>query len=170
MYRGFYTYVEHPTSEAGGKMSFEDARAAASRKHDEKEAVRLMEGLPGTPTESVSFRQLSGLRRASREEAERCRAAVDEEAQREFATGHFAAELFDSVPSPRSLYRRAEFLAVRDTFIAEYKPEGGIEFALTDMLAQTFFLPRRWMEVAVRRTKRDARRESEECTSWNQSD
>ena len=55
---------------------------------------------------------------------------------------------------------------VRDSFIAEYAPEGGIEYALVDTLAQAYFLQQYWTEVAVKRTRTSPVRETYEFAAW----
>lgn len=90
------------------------------------------------------------------------------EARREFVTGHLAATVFEPVDWMRSAWKRAKFLGVRDSFIDEYQPEGGVEVALVDTMAQAYFLQLHWTEEAVRRTKTDPRRETYEYNQWRQ--
>lgn len=162
----FSNYVHFLMSERGGSMSMEEACRSAAIKHDEAEAARLMEELLKTPMESVAFSQLSDLWCCSREEAEKYWNLAKNEAQREFLSGHMAAEAFEPVDWLRSVWQRARFLAVRDTFLLEYQPEGGIEYALVDTLAQAFFMQQYWSEVAVKRTKTTPYRESNEFNEW----
>ena len=162
----FRNYVHFLMSGGGGKMSVEEACRSAAIKHDEAEAARLMEDLLQTPMEAVSFSQLSDLWCCSREEAEKYWNLAKNEAQREFFSGHMAAEAFEPVDWLRSVWQRARFLAVRDTFLVEYRPEGGIEYALVDTLAQTFFMQQYWAEVSVKRTKTEPYRESNEFREW----
>lgn len=68
----------------------------------------------------------------------------------------------------RSAWKRAKFLGVRDSFIDEYRPEGGVEVSLIDTMAQAYFLQLHWTEEAVRRTKADPRRETYEYNQWQQ--
>lgn len=162
----FRNYVHFLMSERGGRLTHEDACHKASVRYDEKGAAELMEQLLSRPAEVVTFDELSDLWECSPEEAERYFAMVKNEAQREFATGHLAAKVFEPVDWLRSVWTRAQFLAVRDSFIAEYEPEGGIEYALIDTLSVCFFMQQYWAEMAVKRTKTDPRRESIEHTEW----
>jgi hypothetical protein len=162
----FRQYVEYMMSDSGGKLTLEEACKSASVRYDMKGAAELMEGLLSRPVESVSFAELSELWQCSSDEAERYFELVKQEAQREFRSGHMAAKVFEPVDWLRSVWQRAQFLAVRDSFIAEYEPEGGIEFALVDTMAICFFMQNYWAEVAVKRTRTDPRRESYEYTQW----
>lgn len=102
----------------------------------------------------------------SPEEAEFIWGQMKQEAQREFATGHLAATVFEPVDWMRSAWKRAKFLGVRDSFIDEYEPEGGVEVALVDTMAQAYFLQLHWTEESIRRTKSDPRRHSLEYAEW----
>jgi hypothetical protein len=66
----------------------------------------------------------------------------------------------------RSAWKRAKFLGVRDSFLDEYQPEGGVEVALVDTMVQAYFLQLHWTEEAVRRTNADPRRHSYEYEKW----
>jgi len=66
----------------------------------------------------------------------------------------------------RCAWERAKFLAVRDSFIEEYTPEGGVEVALVDTMAQSHFLQLHWTEVAVTRTNASPKRISDEYQQW----
>jgi hypothetical protein len=93
---------------------------------------------------------------------------MKQEAGREFMTGHLAATVFEPVDWMRSAWNRAKFLGVRDSFIDEYQPEGGVEIALIDTMAQAYFLQLHWTEESVRRTNADPRRHSYEYEKWEQ--
>ena len=81
-------------------------------------------------------------------------------------TGHLAATVFEPVDWMRSAWKRAKFLGVRDSFIDEYQPEGGVEIALVDTMAQAYFLQLHWTEEDVRRTNADPRRHSYDYAKW----
>jgi hypothetical protein len=91
---------------------------------------------------------------------------MKQEAEREFMAGHLAATVFEPVDWMRSAWKRAKFLGVRDSFIDEYKPEGGVEIALIDTMAQAYFLQLHWTEESVKRTRADPYRHSYEYENW----
>jgi hypothetical protein len=154
-------------SDSGGKLSLEDACRQASARHDQKGATELMEDLLKRDFECVSFSDLSRLWECSPEEAERYFELTKHEAQKEFCAGHLAAKVFEPADWLGSVWLRAQFLAVRDSFILEYNPDGGIEFALIDLLAMSFFMQNYWAEMSVKRTMTSPRRESQEFVEWN---
>jgi hypothetical protein len=163
----FRRYVGYLMSDPGGNLSLEDACKEASVRYDQKGAVELMEDLLKREFDSVSFNDLSRLWECSPEEAERYFELAKHESQRDFCSGHMAAEVFKSSDWLGSVWLRAQFLATRDSFIVEYKPEGGIEFALIDLLAMSFFMQNYWAEMSVKRTMTSPRRESKEFVEWN---
>jgi hypothetical protein len=162
----FRRHVEYLMSNGGGKLCLEDACKEASVRYDQKGAAALMEDLLNREFDSVSFNDLSRLWECSPEEAERYFELAKHESQRDFCSGHMAAEVFKSADWLGSVWLRAQFLAVRDSFIVEYKPDGGIEFALIDLLAMSFFMQNYWAELSVKRTRTSPRRETEEYRQW----
>lgn len=164
--REFRRFAHYLMSDRGGKHSLEDACRMASHRYDAKGAVELMEELLNTPVESVDFSRLKDLWECSPEEAERYFMLAKSEAQREFASGHLAAEVFEPVDWMNSVWHRARFIAIRDTFLHEYKPKGGIEYALIDTLTQAYFMQQYWMETAVKRTRTDPVRLTYEYAEW----
>src|SRR5260370_2581648 len=165
----FRRHVEYLMSNGGGKLCLEDACKQASVRYDKKGAAELMEDLLKRDFVSVSFSDLSRLWECSPEEAERYFELAKHESQREFCSGHLAAEVFKSADWLGSVWLRAQFLATRDSFIVEYKPEGWIEFALIDLLAMAFFMQNYWAEMSVKRTMTSPRREFQEFVEWDRS-
>lgn len=162
----FRSYVRYLMSDRGGKHSVEQAIAEASVRYDQRGAEALMDELLSTPIESVEFTTLKDLWDCSPEDAERFFALMKNEAQREFATGHAAAKAFAPVEWMETVWRRAQFIGMRDSFCEEYEPRGGIEHALIDTLTQAYFMQQYWMERAVERTNTDPRRESFEYAQF----
>ena len=153
-------------SEEGGSLSLDEAIEQATHQVDEQLAAEIFERLLTTSAESIDFDDLHKLWMHSPEEAEFVWRQMKEEAQREFMTGHLAATVFEPVDWMRSAWKRAKFLGVRDSFIDEYQPEGGVEVALVDTMSQAYFLQLHWTEEAIRRTNADPRRHSYEYAKW----
>jgi hypothetical protein len=162
----FRRYVKFLMSKQGGALTLEDACKSASARHDEKGALELMEELLKRDFESVSFSELSHLWQCSPEEGEQYFELVKQEGQREFCAGHLVLQVFEPVVWFRTVWNRGQFLAIRDTFISEYEPEGGIEFALIDTLVMSFFLQNYWSKECVKRTMTAPCRESAEFQAW----
>jgi hypothetical protein len=114
----FHHHVHRLTSNAQSKLSAENTCQLAAR-YDVKGAAELVEDLLKCPMESVGFGDLSRLWECALEEAERYFEIVKVEAQREFSTGHLAAKVFEPVDWLRSVWGRAQFLPIRDTFLVE---------------------------------------------------
>lgn len=165
-WRGMIRYHMSPE---GGNLSLEDACTMANAEYGKipTPEERLQE-LLNYSTENVSFNQLMRLWIADSGMAEKYFGRVKNEAQREFSSGHMAAKVFEPVDWMNSVWNRAQFLAVRDTYIVEFMPEGGIEFSLVDMLVQCYFMQQYWMEQTVKRTKTNPRRESYEYAKWQE--
>lgn len=153
-------------SEKGGSLTLEEAVKRATRQVDEQRAAEVFERVMTQSTEVTDFRDLHDLWTYSPEDAEFVWKQMKDEARREFVTGHLAATVFEPVDWMRSAWKRAKFLGVRDSFIDEYQPEGGVEVALVDTMAQAYFLQLHWTEEAVRRTNADPRRHSYEYEKW----
>ncbi|HVG29295.1 MAG TPA: hypothetical protein VM864_06190 [Pyrinomonadaceae bacterium] len=160
--------VAYYRSEKGGNLPLDQAVERATHKVDEKGAAELFERVLTQSAEVTDFDDLHKMWMHSPEDAEFVWQQMKIEAQREFMTGHLAATVFEPVDWMRSAWKRAKFLGVRDTFIDEYEPEGGVEIALVDTMAQAYFLQLHWTEESVRRTNADPRRHSYEYEKWEQ--
>jgi hypothetical protein len=160
--------INYYMSERGGKLTLEDACTMADKEYRSPTPDERFQELMNYSMENVSFDQLMRMWTADSAKAERYFALVKNEAQREFATGHLAAQAFEPVDWMSTVWNRAQFLAVRDSFIAEYIPDGGIEYSLIDMMVQCYFMQQYWMKQTVERTKTDPRRESYEFEQWKQ--
>jgi hypothetical protein len=149
-------------SEEGGSLSLDQAIERATHNLSEEEGAELFQQLMTRSSETIDFDDLHRMWMHSPEEAEFIWQQMKREGAREFESGHLAATVFEPVEWMRSAWARAKFLGVRDSFIDEYQPEGGVEIALVDTMAQAYFLQLHWTEEAVKRTKADPRRHSYE--------
>ena len=153
-------------SEKGGSLTLDEAVEQATHHVDEQRAAEVFERVMTQSAEVTDFHDLHDLWVHSPEDAEFVWQEMKQEARREFTTGHLAATVFEPVDWMRSAWKRAKFLGVRDSFLDEYQPEGGVEVALVDTMAQAYFLQLHWTEEAVRRTNADPRRHSYEYEKW----
>jgi len=96
----------------------------------------------------VSWHHLSLLSEHEPDAAQAAWGRVKQAARDELASGHRAAEVTEHHHSP---YVRAQFLAVRDSFIEEWQPRGGIELALIDMMAQAYDSYLKWLKIGSMR-------------------
>lgn len=158
--------VEYFQSEIGGGLSIEEAIDAATKKIDDQKATELYEKLLTQHAETIDFTDLLKLWEHSPQKAELIWLQMRREARLDFQSGHLATMVFQPAGWMRVTWQRAKFLAVRDSFIEEYQPEGGVEIALIDTMAQSHFLQLHWIEVAVTRTRADPKRHYDEFQQW----
>ena len=97
------------------------------------------------PTDQVSWGSLSRLIEADPEAGWAVWKRVKAEAFDELARGHRAAVAICWDDSP---WQRAQFIAIRQAFIGEWQPRGGIELTLIDQMAQAHTLYLHWIERA----------------------
>jgi len=99
----------------------------------------------GEPADQISWYSLTPLFEANPDAGWAIWERVKAEAYQELVSGHCAASALDWDDSP---WRRAQFLAIRQTFITEWQPRGGIELTLIDQMAQAHSLYLYWIERA----------------------
>jgi hypothetical protein len=161
--------ISYHMSPEGGNLSLEDACVMADAEYGKiPTPEERFQELMNYSTESVSFDRLMRLWIADSSLAEKYFASIKQEGQREFSSGHMAAKVFEPAEWMNTVWQRAQFLAVRDSYIVEFYPEGGVEMSLVDMLVQCYFMQQYWMEQMVRRTRTDPRRESYEYSKWQE--
>ncbi|MEP7338563.1 MAG: hypothetical protein ABI977_12565 [Acidobacteriota bacterium] len=141
--------------EDGGKLSLEEAKIKVDTyEGDVDEAVgRLL----SDPVDMASWYGLEKLHSKSPELAKTVWQWIKDEARREFESGHRAAKAFEPVHWIREAWRRAQYIAIRESFIEQWKPQGGIELAMIDMLVQSYYLYLYWNEVSVTRNETEMR-------------
>ncbi len=84
------------------------------------------------------------------------------EARAEFYSGHYGAQAFESMAYMHDAWRRAQYLAVRDALIEEWRPRGAMEFILIDQMTQSYVMQIEWTEKAMTRMQTRPRLESDE--------
>ena len=154
-------------SEMGGSLSLEEARACAYKAcKDEDEAKRIYDKMMSLPLDCLDFVDMLEMWPVAPWIAESLWERLKREAGDEFESGHLAGKAITPVHYMRTAWNVASFLGLRESFIAEWQPRGGIELSLIDMLAQAFLLYQHWVEQSVLRTKTRAREEHPEYTRW----
>lgn len=154
MHQAFVRMVAFYTSPGGGSLSSEEARArafhACDNKEDAKEEFRTMMKLP---VENLHFVDLMQLQNVAPRVAERFWEKVKREGHKEFISGHLAANITFPVGYMKGMWNIARYLGVRESFIDDWNPGGGIEVALIDMMTQSYFQWQYWLEQTVRRSE-----------------
>jgi len=88
------------------------------------------------------------------------------EARDEFFSGHYGARVFEVMSYQHEAWRRAQYLAVRDGLIEEWKPRGASEMSLIDQMTQSYVMQLEWTEKAMMRFQGEPRMESWEFQNW----
>jgi hypothetical protein len=138
-----------------------DAARKARREHEERRATLdecqrsgdytkvdfgALEIAEGTPVEELTWSLLDRLAEASAAACAEKWTQMKAQARREFAAGGPAA----SVVGADSPWKRAQFLAIRASFVEEWRPRGGVEVALIDQAAVAYRAWMQWQERATR--------------------
>lgn len=165
--RGFLRSVAFYRSEAGGALSVEEARARAFHPaKDRTEAMKELNMKLSQPVENLNFVDLAQLYTAAPRVAERLWEEVKREARKEFESGHLAANITFPADYMKQVWNIGRYLGVRESFLAEWKPNGGIEIAMIDMLAQSFFQWQYWLEKTVERSETQEKEEHPAYKEW----
>lgn len=162
--------VAYYRSEEGGAKTVEEARSLAYQEcKDRDQAKRLFDQIMARPVDRLSFRDLYEMWPADPVLAENLWEMIKQEAAESFESGHFATEAVFPAPDMRSAWNLASYLGIRESFVAEWQPRGGIELSLIDMLAQSFFQHQYWMKETVLRTRTRTREPTPEYVMWYQT-
>ena len=169
MQHAFVKKVAYYRSEAGGSLSIDDARANAFHAcTNAEEAKKELNMMLGQRVENLNFVDLLELHNFTPRVAERLWEHYKREGRKEFESGHLAANMTLPVDYMKGLWNVARYLGVRESFIDDWKPSGGIEIALIDMMAQSWFQWQYWLEQTVKRSKTTPRLEHTEYEKWKQ--
>lgn len=167
MHQAFIRMVAFYRSSAGGSLSVEEARKAAFHScKDEKEAKELFNEMMSLPLESLNFVDLLKLQEISPRVAEKFWERAKKEGRKEFESGHLAANITFPVGYMKGLWNIARYLGVRESFVDDWNPQGGIEVALIDMMAQCWFQWQYWIEQTVRRSETRERETHPDYDKW----
>ena len=167
MHAEFLRRVVYYRSEKGGALGIEEARAAAYHVcTNGEEALKQVNMLLSLPLKELNFVDLMSLAEAAPRTAEGFWELAKREGRKEFESGHLAGNISFPVDYNRKLWNIAKYLGVRESFIDEWGPRGGIEVSMIDMLAQSFFQFEYWYEQTVTRSQGRLRVESDGYMRW----
>jgi len=167
MHQSFVRLVAFYKSQDGGSLSVEEARAKAFHACDNKEdAKKRFQEMMTLPFESLHFVDLMELLNVAPRVAERFWEKVKREGRKEFESGHLAANITFPVGYMKGMWNIARYLGVRESFLDDWQPKGGIEVALIDMMTQSYFQWQYWLEQTVKRSETRPREEHPEYQKW----
>jgi hypothetical protein len=167
MHQGFLRRVAFYKSSTGGSLSTEEARAKAFHAcTDKEEAKKEFRSLMRLPLECLSFADLLKLQTVAPRVAEKLWESAKLEGRKEFYAGHLGANISFPEGYMKELWNLARYLGVRESFIDDWQPSGGIEMSLIDMLVQSYFQWQFWLEQTVKRSQTRERMEHPEYSRW----
>jgi hypothetical protein len=165
-----HAYIERVAfyrSQMGGSLGLEEARANAYHAcKDDEEAQRIYEKIMRYSLDNIDFVDLYEMWPVAPRMAEGVWEMLKSEAGDQFESGHLASEAMYPVHYMRSAWHVASYLGLRESFIAEWRPKGGIELSLIDMLAQAFLIYQYWVKQSVLRTETREREVHPEYEKW----
>src|SRR6185295_12620223 len=85
-----------------------------------------------------------------------------------FESGHLASDNLTPTQYHRTAWAVASYLGLRESFIAEWKPAGGIQLSLIDMLAQSFLQFQYWVKQSVIRSQTRLRKHTHGYIQWQE--
>ncbi len=169
MHNAFVQTVAFYRSERGGSLSVEEARRRAFHPcADEEEAIKELDLMMGLPVQNLNFADLSRLYGFAPRVAEDFWERVKKEGRAEFESGHLAANITFPEGYMKGMWNIARYLGVRESFLDDWNPQGGIEIAMIDMLAQSYFQWQYWLEQTVKRSETREREEHPEYQQWKE--
>lgn len=107
------------------------------------------EELLRTAPDSISWHELGYAEESSPGTSVEIWTHIKQAARDELENGHRAADIVAGVLSP---WVRAQFLALRESFIADWQPKGSVEMRLIDQMAQIYTQYEFWIQMAVQRS------------------
>jgi hypothetical protein len=167
IHHAYVRRVAYYRSKEGGALSIEEARAQAFHAcTNEAEAIKEFDLLMSQPLESLNFSDLAKLQSYSPRSAEWFWENAKREGRKEFESGHLAANITFPEEYMKGLWNIARYLGVRESFIDDWQPQGGIEVAMIDMLAQSYFQWQYWLEQTVKRSQTRERELHPKYSEW----
>jgi hypothetical protein len=112
-----------------------------------------------TPPDQISWSTLGRLAEHEPETAEAAWRRILAAAHEELVSGHRAAGAVEANATP---WDRARFLEVREAFLADWQPRGGIEASLVETLAMAHMAQLHWMARLTVLSTTETRREGRE--------
>ncbi|MGA9770313.1 MAG: hypothetical protein WBV94_14840 [Blastocatellia bacterium] len=109
---------------------------------DQEHAI---EHLRSTPFESISWHDVGAACEEDFEKATLCIQTVFDAAEDHIKSGMYASKAVHC----ESPFERAQFSFIRNEFVNEWQPRGGIEASLVDMLAQCYVGWQYWLSLSM---------------------
>jgi hypothetical protein len=161
--------VAYFRSRKGGSLSPDEARARAFQPcDDEEEAKRLYDELRRNPVDQIRFVDLASMWRVSPAFSESLWEMIKTEGRDEFESGHLASKALNPTQFQRTAWAVDSYLGLRESFVEEWQPQGGIQVSLIDILAQSFFCFQHWVKQSVLRSQTPLRKSNAGYIQWQE--
>jgi hypothetical protein len=170
----WYGRVSWLMKREGGALSVEEAVERANREaqgegeeaETAKHALSLYKLILNREPENVSWSCLSELHGCAPDLAEDTWLRIKRQAREEFESGHVAAKIFEPNGHLNSPAKRAEYLAIRESFFDQWKPQGGLEIAMVENAVMCYIMQRLWVKKLTKRMETQPRMESSDYQNW----
>lgn len=139
-------------SDSGGKRSTEEAIKLVNGSEDEESIQLQIRRILTGPVDQISWYAMERVYNHVPNFVKTVWKLVKEEASKELESGHRIAGTLEATEWQREPWKRAQFLAIRNGFVEEWKPKGAIELSMIDMMAQSFSEYLYWSEIAHNRS------------------
>jgi hypothetical protein len=145
-------------SSFNASIEFYKSEFGGGKPHDEavKETLKCQERrrayVEGLAVEEIDWGHLAAVAEANTDDGFKLWSRIREAADDELQSGKRGAKVAGENSTP---YARAQYLAIRDSFADQWQPQGGIEWAMIDMLTFSFSLELYWSTVAHERVMRN---------------
>jgi hypothetical protein len=151
--RFFGASIEFYKSEIGGSKTHADAVKETLKCHEWRRGY-----VEGLAVEEMTWGHFAAVAEVNTDDCFKLWSRVREAADDELQSGKRGAKIAGENTTPYSL---AQYLAIRDSFADQWRPQGGIESAMVEMLSISYSLQMYWSTVAHDRAIRthDAQRE-----------
>lgn len=144
-------------SESGGNHSIDEAVKLVNGSDDEESAERNLRRVLSESVDQVSWYELERLYNRLPQLTKQVWQLIQVEARKELESGNRMAATLETLEWQRDAWKRAQFLAIRNGFVADWKPKGAIELSMIDMMAQAFSEYMFWSAEVHTRTTSDAK-------------
>jgi hypothetical protein len=135
---------------------------------DEEAAKAIVEELMSNPVERIRFIDLARIWGVGHGYAENLWEMIKAAGRDEFESGHLATDNLTPTQYHRTAWAVASYLGLRESFAAEWQPQGGIQLSLIDMLAQSFMQFQHWIKQSVVRSRTELRMSNQGYIQWQE--
>ena len=144
-------------SESGGNHPIDEAVKLVNGSDDEESSERNLRHVLSESVDQVSWNQLERLYHRQPQLAKQIWKLIQIEAREELESGNRMAATLETLEWQREAWKRAQFLAIRNGFVADWNPKGAIELSMIDMMAQAFSEYMFWSAEVHTRSTSDAK-------------